>query len=215
MGEDDVSDRAVNRGLFRSLIVAAGLSSALILSPPAAAKWPAAEPCVSSDGLTLRQQYGYSAAVITSDCTQVQAGERWAVSVPWIMDSRFEQKPPGFVTDYASPLDDFRGRLQSIDVVVDAGSAYQSNRSYPGDNKIWVGELPTAPGLPAVDSVGLGSLDPLPVGRHAVEVYWNLRAPVCDGFTADQATSCLPAGKTLVKRIGFTVVAPHEQSQGT
>ena len=37
--------------------------------------------------MTLKQQYGYSVAVITSNCTEVPAGERWAASVPWIMDS--------------------------------------------------------------------------------------------------------------------------------
>jgi hypothetical protein len=65
------------------------------------------------------------------------------------MDSRFEQKPSGFATDYATPVDDFRGKLKSIAYVVDPGTAYQSNRSFPGDNKIWEREMPTAPGLPA------------------------------------------------------------------
>ena len=111
------------------------------------------EPCVASNGLTLKQQYGYSVAIITPNCNQVRAGERWAPSVPWIVDTRFEQMPSGFKTDYSTPLDDLRGKFQSIDVIVDAGSPYQSNRSFPADNKMWVGELPDTAGLPAVDSV--------------------------------------------------------------
>lgn len=188
------------------------VTAALILSPAAAAKWAGAEPCVSSNGMPLKQQYGYSVAVITSDCTQVPVGQKWAASVPWVMDSRFEQRPSGFTTDYSTPLDDFRGKLKSIDYVVDGGSAYQSNRSFPGDNEIWTGQLATAPGLPAIDTVGLGSLDPLSIGTHTVDVSWNLSAPHCDGFSADQGTSCLPQGKTLVKRITFKVVDPYAKA---
>jgi hypothetical protein len=159
--------------------------------------------------MTLKQQYGYSVAVITSNCTEVPAGQRWAASVPWVMDSRFEQKPSGFATDFGTPLDDFRAKLASIEYLVDAGSAYQSNRSFPGDNNLWVGQLPTAPGLPAVNTVTLGALDPLPVGTHTVDVSWKLSAPHCDGFTSDQGSSCLPQGDTLVKRITFKVVDPQ------
>src|SRR6187200_787143 len=104
------------RWLRPALLSAVVLSSAaVILSPPAAAKWAGAEPCVSASGMTLKQQYGYSVAVITSNCTEVPAGQRWAASVPWIMDSRFEQKPSGFATNFGTPLDDFRGNLASIE----------------------------------------------------------------------------------------------------
>ena len=199
-----------------ALITAIGLSvTALAASPHASARWGGAEPCVLSNGMTLKQEYGYSVAVVTSACTEVPAGERWAASVPWVMDSRFEQAPSGFTTDYATPVDDFRGKLQSIAYVVDPGTAYQSNRSFPGDNKIWAREMPTAPGLPAVDTVGLGSLNPLPIGTHTVEVSWKFSAPVCDGFSADQGTSCLPQGDTVVKRITFRVVDPHANAPQT
>ena len=205
-----MSHRAVKGGFLPAFLITVTLSTtATVLSPPAAAKWAAAEPCVSPSGQTLKQQYGYSVAVVTSDCTQVPAGEKWAASVPWTMDSRYEQKPSGFTTDFSTPVDDFRGKLKSIEYVVDAGSAYQSNRSFPGDNKIWTGQLPTAPGLPTINTVGLGSIDPLPVGTHTVDVSWKLSAPHCDGFTADQGTSCLPQGETLVKRITFKVVDPN------
>ncbi|OBB05121.1 hypothetical protein A5662_10885 [Mycobacteriaceae bacterium 1482268.1] len=204
-----MSHRAISRTLWSALpAIAALVSTALVVSPPAAAKWPAAEPCVSN-GRTLKQQYGYSVAVLTSACTQVPADEKWAVSIPWTMANSYEHKPPGFVTDFATPLDDFRGALQSIEYVVDAGTAYQSNRSFPGDNKIWTGQLPSAPGIQAVNTVGLGSLDPLPIGSHTVDVSWKLWTPHCDGFSADQGTSCLPKGETVVKHIAFTVVDPH------
>ncbi len=205
-----MSRRSSIRTVFSALLATTAVFSlALVVSPTAAAKWAGSEPCVLSNGLTLKQEYGYSVAVVTPDCAQVPVGERWAASVPWIMDSWFEQKPSGFATDYATPVDDFRGKLTSIEYTVDEGSAYQSNRSFPGDNQIWTGQLPTAPGLPAVNTVGLGSLDPLPLGTHTVAVSWSLSAPHCDGFSADQGTSCLPKGETLVKRITFKVVDPH------
>jgi hypothetical protein len=207
-----MSQRASIRGLWPALLLSVALSAAaLLLSPSAAAKWGSNEPCVASNGMTLKQQYGYSVAIVTSECNQLRAGERWAPSVPWILDTRFEQMPSGFTTDYGTPLDDFRGKFQSVDVVVDAGSPYQSNRAFPADNKLWVGQLPDAPGLPAVDSSNLGSLNPLPVGQHSVAVYWNFSAQHCDGFTAGQS-SCLPAGRTLAKQITFNVVAPTSQS---
>lgn len=199
-------------GLWQALLPVALLMAGLVLSPSAAAKLGSGEPCVASNGLTLKQQYGYSVAIITPNCNQVRAGERWAPSVPWIVDTRFEQMPSGFKTDYSTPLDDLRGKFQSIDVIVDAGSPYQSNRSFPADNKMWVGELPDTAGLPAVDSSNLGALAPLPVGQHSVAVYWNFAAQHCDGFTAGQS-SCLPAGKTLVKQISFNVVAPNPSVQ--
>jgi hypothetical protein len=201
-----MSKRASIR-LWPAVISAVGLSlAALVVSPSAAAKWGSSEPCVEQNGMTLKQQYGYSVAIVTPACTQVRVGERWAPSAPWLMDTRFEQMPSGFTTDYATPIDDLRGKFRAVDVVVDPGSPYQTNRSYPADNKIWEGSLPDAPGLPAVDSSNLGALDPLPVGQHSVAVYWNLTGQHCDGFPQ---SSCLPAGRTLVKQISFTVVDPH------
>jgi len=205
-----VSLHASNRSVFAALVSAVGLTAAaLVMSPQAAAKWPPAEPCLSPSGLTLKQQYGYSVAVLTPDCAEIPVGQRWAVSIPWIVASTYEQKPSGFATDHATPVDDFRGRLKSIEYTVDAGSAYEANRSFPGDNKIWTGYLPSAPGQQAINTVGLGSLDPLPLGTHTVSVSWNLSAPHCDGFSADQGTSCLPRGETMVKRLTFTVIDPH------
>lgn len=208
-----MSLRANNRSALAALVCAVGLAAAaLVASPQAGAKWAAAEPCEAPNGLTLKQQYGYSVAVVTSNCTEIPVGERWAVSIPWIMASSFEQKPSGFATDYATPVDDIRGKLKGIEYTVDAGSAYQANRSFPGENKLWTGYLPSAPGQQAINTVTVGSLDPLPLGTHTAEVSWNLAAPHCDGFSADQGTSCLPQGETVVKRVTFTVVDPHSQT---
>ena len=106
-------------------------------------------------------------------------------------------------------MDDLRGKLKSIDVVVDAGSAYQSNRSYPGDNKIWAGEHQDGPGLPAFNSSTLGSLDPLPLGQHTVAVYWNFSAPHCDGFTTSQGDELPARWQDMVKQLSFKVVDPY------
>lgn len=116
-----MSQRANARRLWPALLSMLILcSAALTLSPTVAAKWAGAEPCVSSNGVPLKQQYGYSVAVITSDCTEVPVGQKWAASAPWVMDSRFELRPSGFTTDYATPLDDFRGNFKSIDYATGA-----------------------------------------------------------------------------------------------
>ena len=209
-----MSHRASVYRLWPALLSTVALSvAALVYSPSAVAKWDTNEPCVASNGLTLKQQYGYSVSIVTPDCNQLKAAERWAPSVPWIMNTRFEQVPSGFVTDWATPVDDFRGKLKKVEYLVVAGSPYQYNRSFAGDNKLWVGQLPDAAGLPAVNTSDLGSLDPLQLGQHVVDVYWELAAPHCDGFTTSQGTSCLPQGTTLVKRITFQVVAPTDAAQ--
>ncbi len=208
-----MSHRARIRRLWPAALFAVALSvAALFVGPSAVAKFGGNEPCVAPNG--LKQLYGYSVSVVSPDCNRIGPGERWSASVPWIMNSSFAQKPSGFATDFSTPVDDLRGKLRAIEYVVDPGSPYQSNRSFPGDNELWEGTLPEAAGLPAVDTATVGSLDPLPVGQHSVEVYWDLRGPHCDGFTADQGTSCLPAGRTLVRRISFDVAAPQETQAG-
>jgi hypothetical protein len=207
--------RTYNRILWPALSATiAVFSAALAFSPAAAAKWAGAEPCMSSNGLTLKQRYSYSFAIVTPECNEIPVGERWAPSVPWIVNAQFAQKPSGFVTNYATPLDDLRAKLKRIEVTVDAGTPYEATRGYPADNRLWTGQLPDAPGLPAINTVTLGAQDALALGRHVVEVRWEFAEPHCDGFTADQGTSCLPAGRTLVKRIGFTVVDPYADKSG-
>ena len=181
-------------------------ATALILSPSAVAKFGSYEQCVASNGLPLNQVYGVPVSIITPVCHQVRAGERWSPSVPWIMNIGFERVSPGFTTNWATPLADFRGKLKAVEYVIDPGSPSSINRFFPG-HAMWVGELPEAAGLPAVNTVSAGSLEPLPIGQHVVDVYWDFAAQHCDGFATNLGANCLPAGKTLVSRITFDVVA--------
>jgi hypothetical protein len=138
-----MSLRATTHRLWTALLFTVVLTSAaLVLSPSAVARWGGEEPCVSSNGLTLKQQYGYSVAIVTRDRPQIRAAERWAPSAPWIMNTRFEQMPSGFVTDFSTPLDDIRGKLQTVEYVVDAGSPYQFNNRSPATTRSgWVSSL--------------------------------------------------------------------------
>jgi hypothetical protein len=193
-----------------ALLSAVALSAtALVLSPSATAKFGSNEPCEASNGMLLSQLYRASVSIVTPECNQLTAGKRWVPSVPWIMNKSFEQVPSGFVSDFGSPIDDIRGNLRQVEYVVDPGSSHQSNHSFPSE-LFWTGQVPDAVGFPAVNSVSShNSMNPLPLGRHTVDVYWQLAAPHCDGFTTDQASSCLPAGETLVRSISFDVVSPH------
>jgi hypothetical protein len=47
----------------------------------------------------------------------------------------------------------------------------------------------------------------LAVGEHQVEIYWTLTDRHCDGFGADPAANCLPAGESLTTSTIFDVVA--------
>ena len=181
--------------------------TAFIFSPSAVAKFGSYEACVASNGLPLSQVYGFPVSIVTPVCNQVRAGERWAPSVPWIMNTGFERVSRGFASDWATPQDDFRGKLGAVNYVIDPGSASSFNHLFPS-NRLWVGELPEAAGLPAVNTVSVGALEPLPVGQHVVNVYWDFTAPHCDGFGTNLGPNCLPAGETLVRQITFNVVAP-------
>ena len=181
--------------------------AALILSPSAAAKFGSDEPCAAPNGVTLHLVYRVPVQILTSACNRLPAGDRWSVSVPWIVNTSFERVPPGFATSWATPLDDFRGEFQAIRYVSDPGSPYELTHSFGSSTKLWVGELAEAPGLPAVNTVAVADLDPLPIGRHVVDVYWTFSAPHCDGFAANSGANCLPAGETRVKRVTFDVVA--------
>lgn len=197
------------RWLCPALVSAVVLFSVvLICSPSAVAKFDGYEPCVASNGLTLKLLYRVPASIITPVCNQVRSGERWSPSVPWIMNTSFDRVPQGFATNWGTPLDDFRGKLKAVQYVVDPGSSRSFNLLFPTDG-LWVGELSEAAGLPAVNSVGIGLLNPLPIGQHAVDVYWDFDAQHCDGFATNPAASCLPAGETLVRHVTFNVVAPQ------
>lgn len=197
------------RWLYSAVLPAVVLSAAgLVLSPSAAAKFGSNEPCVASNGLTLALVYRAPASIVSPACNQLRAGERWVPSVPWIMNIGFDHVPPGFASPWGTPLADFRGKLKAVEYVVDPGSAGSYNISYPKD-ALWVGELPEAPGLPAVNTVGIGALNPLPTGQHVVDVYWDFSSQHCDGFGTSPAADCLPGGQSLARRITFNVVAPQ------
>jgi hypothetical protein len=197
-------DRAGIRRLGAAMFsVIAVFSAALIFSPSAMARFGSNEPCTASDGQSLQLVYRIPETVVTPACTQVRAGQRWAPSVPWIVNNSFASVPSGFTSNWATPIEDFRGKLQSVEYFIDGAK----NLSFPSSNRLWVYELPEAPGLPAANTVSLGPLDPLPVGQHSVDVYWTLSAQHCDGFSASSG-SCLPAGKQLVRSISFQVVKP-------
>ena len=70
--------RVGSGAVIPALVSTVGLSLAgLVMSPPAAAKWPPGEPCASPGGLTLQQQYGYSSSVVSSDCTKIPLGDNF------------------------------------------------------------------------------------------------------------------------------------------
>jgi hypothetical protein len=62
-------------------------------------------------------------------------------------------------------------------------------------------------GLPLVNTLTMGTLQPLSVGPHVVTTYWVFNAVHCDGFGDVMFENCIPAGETQVLTIPFEVKA--------
>jgi hypothetical protein len=67
----------------------------------------------------------------------------------------------------------------------------------------------TFAGRPRVSPVTLGTLQPLPVGEHTVEVYWEFSAMHCDGLGTVLDKNCIPAGESKRDTLTFKVVPGH------
>ncbi len=165
--------------------------------------------CTTPTGVDLNQFYGISEQIVAFFCTQVDVGEFWTPTVLWIMDFGFTAVPAGFVPAGATPLDDFLAKFVAVKYVVDPGTPQARTYVYQKSSKLWTG---IAGGLPAVNTLTLSRLQPLPPGQHVVEVYWVLSGLHCDGLAADLANNCIPAGETLFARTTLQVTAPAPQS---
>jgi hypothetical protein len=64
-------------------------------------------------------------------------------------------------------------------------------------------------GFPRVSPVTLGTLNPLPVGEHTVEVYWKFSEMHCDGFGTVISENCVPAGENKRNTATIKVTPGH------
>jgi hypothetical protein len=181
-------------------------SLAWVWAQPPSRRNPEANQCIMPNGGDLNELYGIPEQIITPFCTQADAGQHWTVAVAWLMATSFERVPAGFEPAANTPLGDFLAKFVALKYVVDPGTSQQQTFVFPKSVKLWTGVLD---GLPAINTLTLGSLHPLSIGQHVIEVYWVFNGLHCDGLTADREQNCIPAGETLFREIVFEVRPGH------
>ena len=171
--------------------------------------------CITPDGADLNTIYGVSAQIVTGFCPQVGSGEQWVSSgAPWSMNTTFKAVPKDFVPAGETPLQDFVAKFQGVKYVIDPGTSQEQTVVFPNTSALFVGSGAQFPSTPddwvVVSPMTLGTLAPLPVGAHVVDVSWVFSAMHCDGLGKKIADNCLPAGEVPynVGR-GFEVTAGH------
>jgi hypothetical protein len=154
----------------------------------------------------LNELFDVSDQIVYFFCPTVDAGQHWTFTIPWFMNTSFESVPPEFVPAGDTPLEDFVAKFVAVKYVVDPGTEEEKTYVFPNSDMLWTGVLAD---LPAVNTLTLGSVQPLSVGQHLVEVYWEFSALHCDGLAANLEENCIPAGETLFRRTTFEVISGH------
>jgi hypothetical protein len=132
--------------------------------------------------------------------------------------------PEGYEPDHPAPMRDFLSKLTQARYVISRDGTVELTRTVTGRELFAhaklgrFGDLFVAPDdslTPGVTIHGAApewtTLEPfssrsLAVGQHTIEIYWTLRERHCDGFAADPANNCLPAGESLTTSTVFDVV---------
>jgi hypothetical protein len=165
--------------------------------------------CVSpSTGVDLNTYFGIADQIVTSFCPKVGAGERWTAGGPWFMAQSFGPVPGEFIPAGATPVDDFRAKFTALKLVIDPGTRQEKIVVFPTSDKLFVDT--NFNGGVFVSPTTLGTVQPLSVGDHVVDVYWVFSAMHCDGLAANVSENCLPAGETkYIPGLAFQVTPGH------
>ena len=159
--------------------------------------------CVTPSGVDLNEVNGVSDAIVAPYCTEIAAGHRWTVTTEWLMNSRFDNVPPGFVPAGATPAEDFVAKFEAVKYVVDPGPKEKTYVFTNVEDLAIRGPLPPE-GFFVANPITLGSMSPLKPGTHVVDSYIVMSALHCDGLGDSVADNCLQ-GVTLFSSIEFTV----------
>jgi hypothetical protein len=165
--------------------------------------------CISPSGTDLNEVFGISAQIVATFCTDVGTGEKWTVAEQaWSVGQTFEQAPDGFVPAGATPLSDFRAKFAGVKYVIDPGTKREKTAFGPISDALFV--IDRDEDFDVVSPTPLGTLKPLPAGRHVVEAHWVFHAMHCDGLGPDPALQCFPAGETLFHMVELEVTPGHK-----
>lgn len=167
----------------------------------------------------LNEIYGISHQIVTRFCTEVGSGEKWITpGAPWIMNDSFEFVPDEFepAAGATTPLEDFIAKFVQVKFVIDPGAKHEKTVVFPNNGEFFTGPGNLFPDIPenwdVVSPITLGTLKPLPVGEHAVRVFWTLSAMHCDGIGDSIDDNCLPEGEFVYTFVpAFEVVPGHNR----
>jgi hypothetical protein len=183
--------------LLVPLIVLAAL---VVAAAPAAAS--SDNHCIAPTGVDLNVFYGVSHPIVAPFCNEVAAGEEWSVAARWYTNTTFVVTPAGFVPAGATPMDDFVAKFIGVKYIVDPGTAQEKTYLFKNKRHLWIG---IDSGFPLVNTLTMGTIQPLSVGQHVVETFWLFSAMHCDGFGDVMIENCLPAGQTQYSTIQLDV----------
>jgi hypothetical protein len=188
--------------LRRAVAAAAVVTASLALAvPPASAARPTRDSdCVHPSGVSLNELFGVPEQFVAPICEGLTAGEHWRPIMNYFgADASDAVYPQGYVPLHANPVDDILAKV-TIKVVIDGGTSLQKTYTFsPTDEDTFrtdvrVHELnPAFPDIPSFFI--MPRMAPLNPGHHTYEFVWVQSAPHCDGTSADESFSCLPAGE--------------------
>ena len=98
-----------------------------------------------------------------------------------------------------TPTEDLVAKLTAVKYVIDPGTAKEKTIVFLANGKLFTGLALT--GEPIANTITLGTLKPLAVGAHTVEVVWVLSARHRDDLGDDVDANCLGPGDVLFAAI--------------
>ena len=196
------------RGWRRAAILTLALMLAAIVPAGASAGNSDGKHCIAPWGADLNEEWGISEAIVWVFCTEVGTGEDWRVAAGWGVAPSFKKVPKGFEPTGATPLEDFMAKFVGTKIVTDPGTAQERTTIFTDPSGLMVTLFDD--GGAGINSVTMGTLDPLSTGRHVVESYWTMNAMHCDGGGRSIADNCLVAGDNF----GFSVEIEVTPNQG-
>ena len=188
--------------LRRAIAVAAAVTALLALAvhPASAARPTRDNNCVHPSGVSLNELFGVPEQFVLPFCEGFTAGEHWRPAMNYFgADGSDAVYPPGYVPLHPNPVDDILAKV-TVNVVIDGGTRQQKTYTFsPTDRDAFRTDVrvhEVNPAFPDIPSFFImPRMAPLRPGHHTYEFIWVQSAPHCDGLSADEDASCLPAGE--------------------
>ena len=174
---------------------------------PVANAQPEAPHCIGG-GTDLNELYGISDQIVAPFCLVANAGQQWIATSRWFVKREFEEIPVGFVPAGDTPLEDAMAKFLGVTYLIDGGTKQERSIFLPNDGNLFSIDLGGGDFPVLVSPNTLGTVHPLSVGTHTVELYWSFSALHCDGGPSI-ADNCLAAGDHLFQEVMFEVVPGH------